>query len=337
MAPDMLIIDSLADFLSMCGLDENASMDFTKFFGSMIKPLRDRSIAIIILDHEPWESRGHARGSTAKLAKVDVEWELRQTRFFDRDQQGELMLTRKKDRLAQLREKTITYAVGGPSLRFEITAGMTDSMGGTSLLMTDAMRHTLDAIKSFGEQGATASEWRDATGERGTKESRFYDCRRELVNGASPQVVQRDRRYYYDSPSGRPTQKSYDSTIVVDTTPETKTRVDAGETSTTITPIVVELESVINNYDYSGGSSTPEYRSNDHTVDSKPKGPYGTVPAATPMTPEQIAERDLRLWLQVNEFPNEPQFYSTYISAFKSSLGHDVSEEMFERVMGEFS
>jgi hypothetical protein len=49
-----MFFDSLADFLAICGLNENDSMDVTRFFTKVVKPVRDRDIATVILDHEPW-------------------------------------------------------------------------------------------------------------------------------------------------------------------------------------------------------------------------------------------------------------------------------------------
>ena len=176
--PDIVFFDSLADFLAMCGLNENDAGDVTKWFTEIVKPLRDRSIAVVILDHEPWESRGHARGSTAKFAKVDVEWELKQTKPFDAKKVGEITLTLKKDRPAQLEHRSLKFDVGGPDLKFERQGEASDE---SITLATESVRHTVEAIKHFGEAGATDKEWKAKTDELGTRSTKYYEAKRSLL------------------------------------------------------------------------------------------------------------------------------------------------------------
>jgi hypothetical protein len=226
--PNAVFLDSFADFLAMCGLNENDSMDVTRFFTEIVKRLRDRGIAVIILDHEPWEGRGHARGSTAKLAKVDVEWELRQTVPYDREHVGEISLQLRKDRPAQLRHKRLSFMVGGPDLKFEPLDEVTLDEG--LILATESVRNTKEAIKCFGQQGATDNEWRTATEELGTKSSQYYNAKTELLRTGKVVKNNDTRRFIYsDSPTGVPEQIELRQGTGVKSTPDTESGLEIGE------------------------------------------------------------------------------------------------------------
>lgn len=177
--PTLVVFDSLADMLAMNGLDENAAGDVTGWFGNVVKPLRDRGITVLILDHEPWESRGHARGSTAKFAKVDVELELKRTKHFDTRNIGEVTLKVKKDRFSGFEHKVRKLAVGG--LEGELVVKPSDGIHFEGTLGAPSLSHTLEAIESFGERGATDSEWKAATKDLGTGRSAYYEAKAKLL------------------------------------------------------------------------------------------------------------------------------------------------------------
>lgn len=193
---------------------------------------------MVILDHEPWESRGHARGSTAKLAKMDVEWEMRQTQFFNQNLVGELTLNLKKDRTAELKDRTIKYSVGGPDLKFERSDGAATDDG--ALLATRAVRNTADALKGFGSTGATDSEWRTETQASGIGSTAYYNSKKTLLE--SGRVVKNDdtKRFIYSTfTGGVDSAENSTSAGGVDEAGTTASRMDSGETNSS----GVEVES----------------------------------------------------------------------------------------------
>lgn len=255
MRPNVVFIDSFADFLAGCGLDENSSMDVTLFYSKILKPLRDRGVAVVILDHEPWESRGHARGSTAKLAKMDVEWEMRQTQFFNQNLVGELALNLKKDRTAEFKDRTIKYSVGGPDLKFERSDGSVTDEG--TLLATRAVRNTAEALKGFGSTGATDSEWREEAIRSGIKSTAYYNSKKTLLE--SGRVVKNDdaRRFIYSTfAGGVGSAENSTSAGGVDEDEATESRMDSGETNSS--GVKMESTEAATTPLHSGGSSTPE-------------------------------------------------------------------------------
>lgn len=228
MKPDVVFIDSFADFLAGCGLDENSSMDVTRFYGEVLKPVRDQGVAVVILDHEPWESRGHARGSTAKLAKMDVEWEMRQTQFFNQNLVGELTLNLKKDRTAEFEHRTIKYSVGGPGLKFERSDGSVTDEG--ALLATRAVRKTAEALKGFGSTGATDSEWRTETTQSGIGSTAYYNSKKTLLESGRVVKNQDTRRFVHSTFAGGVDSAEYSTSAGgVDSTDTTEPRIDSGE------------------------------------------------------------------------------------------------------------
>ena len=75
--PSLAVFDSFADMLALEGSDENSSVQLTSWIKHFAEPVKQMDSAALILDHisRANSSKG-ARGSTAKLAKVDVAWKL---------------------------------------------------------------------------------------------------------------------------------------------------------------------------------------------------------------------------------------------------------------------
>ncbi len=178
----LVVFDSLPDFLSTSGLSENEAGDVTRWFLEVARPFRDMGCAVLVLDHvtKSAEGRGrYARGSGAKLAKVDATWSLAKTKPFDRGTVGEITLKRQKDREACLPE-SLTFAVGGRGehdLLFRRCAGVTVEPEENDLL-TDAARAALEALEPHTD-GLRFGEWEKSSG---LTESSFKRARRELLD-----------------------------------------------------------------------------------------------------------------------------------------------------------
>lgn len=114
--PALVVFDSFADHLALAGLSENSSTDITAWIQMFAQPVKDNGGAALILDHVAKESNGTgARGSTAKLAKVDVAWKLTLKDGFNRNTVGKLTLKRDKDRKGSLPQQH-SFKVGGDGL-----------------------------------------------------------------------------------------------------------------------------------------------------------------------------------------------------------------------------
>ena len=190
--PALVCFDSWIGFLASNGLDENSANDVATFASYFIHPARKRDIATLMLDHVPHEG-SHARGSTRKKDEVDVMWALSRLRAFDREQVGSVALTRKKDREGWL-PQAVTFSVGGDGrggVVFARSAGTFEAAGDDGL--TPSERKSLEALKTFGERGATATEWEKAAEKLEVSRRSFYNARGTLLQKNA--VLQEKNRY----------------------------------------------------------------------------------------------------------------------------------------------
>jgi predicted ATP-dependent serine protease len=106
--PALVVWDSLAEFLSNAGIAEGSAGEVTGFFRRVVAPLaNDYGASVLILDHtvkSAKESDRYARGSSAKLATVDVSLRLERegSEGFSRNRPATLKLIVHKDRLGAL-------------------------------------------------------------------------------------------------------------------------------------------------------------------------------------------------------------------------------------------
>ena len=190
--PALVCFDSWIGFLAGNGLDENSANDVATFASYFIHPARKRDIATLLLDHVPHEG-SHARGSTRKKDEVDVMWSLARIRPFDREQVGSVALTRKKDREGWL-PQAVTFSVGGDGrggIMFSRSEGTFEAPGDDGL--TPSERKSLEALTTFGETGATATEWEKAAEKLGVSRRSFYNARGTLLQKNA--VLQEKDRY----------------------------------------------------------------------------------------------------------------------------------------------
>lgn len=186
--PALVVIDSWINCLAAAGLDENSAVDIARWAEAYPQQARKRGMAVLILDHVPKEG-GSARGSGRKLDYVDVMFELRNPLKFDRENIGRIDLYLRKDREGWL-PRVLAFRIGGgeDGFVFEPFTGMFPSADdATGLLPSD--RTTLDALRSFGERGATDSEWRREAMERGLARSTYYKSKETLIGLAHVEKV----------------------------------------------------------------------------------------------------------------------------------------------------
>lgn len=162
--PALVVFDSWANFLASAGLDENSNSDIARWAVGYTQPARNRGITVVVLDHVPHEGN-HSRGASRKKDEVDVQWKVYNTRPFDRESVGEIVLHREKDREAYL-PPSVTFSVGGTpdgGFVFERCAGTFETQDGDGLTRTQ--RKALMVLRTdFGESGAGFNEWKARVG-----------------------------------------------------------------------------------------------------------------------------------------------------------------------------
>jgi hypothetical protein len=190
--PSFVAFDSFADMLALEGSDENSSVHVTSWIKHFAEPVRRLGGAVLILDHINRANSGRgARGSTAKLAKVDVAWKL-EGKQFDRQTTAELTIKRDKDRMGCLPKKR-TFIVGGDgkgNLIFD--AGEVSNTSDPKEL-TEKEHYVLDILRDDFPNGAKAVEWKKATAKSIIAERTFYRVIKELEGTH----IYKDEQDYY--------------------------------------------------------------------------------------------------------------------------------------------
>lgn len=157
--PALAVFDSFADFIAAAGLEENSNTDLTKWVSKVCQPLKDAGIAVLILDHIPKNSSKGPRGAGAKVAKVDVQWNLETSLEYDRERTGEITLKLSKDRECWL-PKIVRFSVGGGV--FVRSAGTLEDRDGDGL--THKQHLALEYLEGRGAEGASWSALLDELG-----------------------------------------------------------------------------------------------------------------------------------------------------------------------------
>ena len=200
--PDLVIFDSWINFLSDSGLDENVSTDIAEWSVDFVHPVHERNIAVILLDHVPKEGNGSARGSGRKKEEADVQWELR-SKNFDRNRVGEIELKLRKDREGWL-PNSVKFSVGGTDdgFVFRRIGGASKEAGNTDSELTDNARKILKVLQEHFEEGATATEWEQASLEiEEVSHAVFYRSKKTLIEGEH--FSKKGKKFYPQSPQVR--------------------------------------------------------------------------------------------------------------------------------------
>jgi len=206
--PALVVFDSWADFLSAASLDENSAGDVTRWVRHFCQPVLDAGGSVLLLDHVAKSGDGTgARGSGAKLAKVDGAYKLTLARPFDPWTIGALKLVREKDRRGHL-PKGVVLSIGGDGNgRFvvEPQEGAPEEAGGGGL--TEKQAAALEALRGLGSAPYVA--WQSASEAAGVGGSTFDKARQALLNAG---LVARDGKHYTATPvvgeSGRELHQS---------------------------------------------------------------------------------------------------------------------------------
>lgn len=193
--PALVVFDSLPDFLALAGLNENDAGDVTRWMLSVAQPIKDAGASVLLLDHlvkSPEGAGRYARGSGAKLSKVDVAWGVKLEMPFDRESVGEVKLVRRKDREGWLPERT-KFAIGGDGRRLIVrpSEGVIEQASPADGL-TPSQGRAYEAIKASGDCGTT---WKLLSQEIPSKGT----LSRSLKELTRRKMVRKEGVRYYDA------------------------------------------------------------------------------------------------------------------------------------------
>jgi Bifunctional DNA primase/polymerase, N-terminal/AAA domain len=203
--PVLVIYDSARGFLTSAGLEENSNDDLDKWYEGILKPVRNRRCAAVVLDHDPKDGNT-ARGAGRKKDLCDVMWAVKCPYPFDESKVGMIRLVLEKGRRGGL-PPSVAFSVGGGENGF-IFERSVETIEFEEDGLTDSQRKALEALESeAGTDGATWKQWWDASGMAKTT---FTDARRELENRGL--IVKQNERYFVTGRRGpeRPTGPNSD-------------------------------------------------------------------------------------------------------------------------------
>jgi hypothetical protein len=194
--PVLVIYDSARGFLTSAGLEENSNDDLDKWYEGILKPVRNRRCAALILDHDPKDGNT-ARGAGRKKDLCDVMWAVKCPYPFNEDSVGMVRLVLEKGRRGGL-PPSVSFNVGGSEngfvfARSEGTIELEDDDG-----LAPSAKKALESLEAFGEDGATWKEWWDDS--LIESKATFNKARNELL--ASGLVEQREQRYFVTGGGG---------------------------------------------------------------------------------------------------------------------------------------
>jgi|SRR5215210_3626420 len=183
MRPALAVFDSFADMLALAGLEENNSVDVTSWIKAFCEPVKRSGGAALLLDHVSKDGAGSfARGSGAKLAKMDVAWKLKRDQGgFDRERVGKISLSCEKDRNGSMPELR-KFTVGGDGTGKLVFSpeGATAEKKPSGDGLTANERSALEVLRTQFSNGAKSGEWKRATEMR---VSTFYRVVKKLKEG----------------------------------------------------------------------------------------------------------------------------------------------------------
>lgn len=190
--PSLVIFDSWAGFLVAADGDENNSGDITAWSNSYIQPLRAREITTLILDHVPHDQK-RPRGSNRKGEEADALFYIKKHREFDRNTTGLIAIESLADRDGLLPKKT-HYRLGGENGRFVF-----EKLDQTKYGLKGKKLEIIEVLESFGDKGATNSEWAKACVAKGVSKSTFQNYLKDLKNYdfRGVKLLKNDGKKYY--------------------------------------------------------------------------------------------------------------------------------------------
>lgn len=159
--PALVVFDPLADLLAGTGLDEDKAGDVTKWMRTFAIPAAiDAEAAVLILDHPPKADPKTPRGSGAKMAKVDVAFELQVKVPVGIRRLGVIELLTHKNRPGIVEERT-RWTLG---VRDGVAVLKREALEPSASPLWEAATRLLETLKKAGASGMSNTELQVAAG-----------------------------------------------------------------------------------------------------------------------------------------------------------------------------
>lgn len=117
--PTLLVADAQTELLADANLNENLGTDIARWANAYLTPVLRLGGTTLMLDHTGYDEQGRARGSGHKGNFAKAELAFQKLRPFDREDVGEIELTRTKNTLAAPIPEVQRYRIGGSPFIFE--------------------------------------------------------------------------------------------------------------------------------------------------------------------------------------------------------------------------
>ena len=156
--PALVTFDSLADMLSVSGLDENSATDVTRWMVSVaVRIAQETGAAVVLIDHNAKDVTNvrYSRGSGAKKAKADGAWYVEKTSEFDEKTMGKVVFKRTKNRVGYLPE-SVYYSAGGQDGKLIVERA--EGRQGGPIAVEPNVARVLEMLDACGEAGASSPD-----------------------------------------------------------------------------------------------------------------------------------------------------------------------------------
>ena len=156
--PALVTFDSLADMLSVSGLDENSAADVTRWMVSVaVRITQETGAAVVLIDHNAKDVTNvrYSRGSGAKKAKADGAWYVEKTSEFDEKTMGKVVFKRTKNRVGYLPE-SVYYSAGGHEGKLVVERSEGRQAG--PIAVEPNVARVLEMLDACGEAGASSPD-----------------------------------------------------------------------------------------------------------------------------------------------------------------------------------
>ena len=167
--PSLGVIDGMTDALALHGIDLRDNTEVATWMRGLPMILRDRGMAVVIIDHVTKDSESRGRwsiGAQHKLAKTDVQYHLKVDQPLGIGLVGRVLVRVEKDRPGHIRAmangKTVAelVAVSGADGQMELTLRPVDDSGAAGFRPTGYMEKVSRAVEA--EPGLNIRQVREA-------------------------------------------------------------------------------------------------------------------------------------------------------------------------------
>lgn len=208
--PGLVVVDTVTDALAESNLDENSGRDVTRWVKVFLEPARRRGVAQLVLDHitNAAASNGspgrRAVGSRAKRAKAKVQYAMRTTAPYNREQVGSAFVEVTKNTRGALLPVERYLTIGGSP--FQLSVAPNPPLNGKATAKASADVKLLDEIVDLLKRAGEPVSTNGVNGRVVARKSDVTNALKTLAGGPWPVRVEngpnRALLYVYDEAAG---------------------------------------------------------------------------------------------------------------------------------------